>query len=384
MIDRNRLVNDFLEFVKIPSPSKKEAQFAKHVKNILDQLELETFFDNAGEKIGGDCGNLIARFKGNQSNVAPLLFCMHFDTVEPCQGVNPQIKNGVITSDGRTILGADNKAAIAEVIETLRVIKENNLSTGDIEILITVAEEIGLLGVKQFDPTLIKARRGYVLDTGGVDRVVIKAPAAKKLLFKIYGKEAHAGVAPEEGINAIKVAGVALAKMRLGRIDKETTANIGVIEGGLARNIVPNLVILKGEARSHSFAKLNSQIAHMKKCFTKAVKFFKTKVNNKQFQAKVEMEIEDDYPRMVISKNSPSIKLILRAGKSLNRIQTCLAAGGGSDANILNQMGLDIPIISTGAEKVHTRDECIKIDNMVKTTELLLAIISENVKTCTR
>jgi tripeptide aminopeptidase len=371
------MIKDFLEFVKIASPSKKEGKFARHIKEILDGLGLQSAFDNASKTIGGDCGNLIARFKGNRK-VPSILFCVHFDTVEPCKNVEPQVKDGVISSKGETILGADDKAAIAEIIEMLRVIKENKLPTGDMEILITVAEEPGLLGAKHLNSKLLKSRFGYVLDTEGINRLVIKAPAASRLLFKIYGKEAHAGLAPEEGINAIKIAGMALERMRLGRIDNETTANIGIIEGGVARNVVPNLVVMKGEVRSHDLRKLTTQVMHMKKCVSDVVKGFKTGVGNKEYRARVEMEIEADYPKMDIPKDSKSVKLILRAGEALGRKQTCVAAGGGSDANILNRMGIEIPIISCGMEKVHTKDEFIKINNMVKTTELLLAIIKNN------
>jgi len=377
MINRNRMVKDFLEFVKIASPSRKEGKFARHVKKIIDGLRLETVFDNAGKTIGGDCGNLIARFKGNRT-VPSILLCVHFDTVEPCAGVNPQVKNGIVSQKGKTILGADDKAAIAEIIEMLRVIKEKNLPTGDIEILITVAEEPGLLGAKYLNPKLLKSRFGYVLDTEGTNQVVIKAPAARRLLFKIYGKEAHAGLAPEEGINAIKIAGVALERMRLGRIDYETTANIGIIEGGVARNIVPNLAVMKGEARSHDLSKLTNQVMHMKKCVVDAVKGVNVRVGNKVFKPRVEIEINDDYPKMVLSEKSRSVNLVLRAGKALNRKQVCIAAGGGSDANILNNMGIEMPIISCGMEKVHTKDEFVRIDDMVKVTELLLAIIEEN------
>lgn len=379
MINRTRMIKDFVEFVKIASPSKKEKQFASHIKRILDKLGLKTFFDNTGKTINGDCGNLIARFKGNRP-VPSIVFCAHFDTVESGAGINPQIKNGIISQKGETILGADDKSAIAEIIEMLRVIKENNIPTGDIEILITVAEEIGLLGAKHFNSKILKSRFGYVLDTEGSNRVVIKAPAAKRLLFNIHGKESHAGMAPEEGISAIKIAGIALGKMRLGRIDHETTANIGIIQGGVAVNIIPNLVVMKGGARSHDLRKLENQVAHMKKCALDAVKGIKIRVGNKKFTPSVKIEIKDSYPKMALSENSRSVKLILKAGKRLDRKLDCIAAGGGSDANIFNNKGIEMPIVSCGMQKVHTKDEFIRIDDMVKATELLLAIINENQK----
>jgi tripeptide aminopeptidase len=377
MINRKRMVKNFVEFVRIASPSKKEEKFAKHIKKIFDKLGLKPYFDNAGKAINGDCGNLVARFKGNRT-VPSILFCAHFDTVEPSSGINPQIKNGIISQKGETILGADDKSAIAEIIEMLRVIKENDLPSGDIEILITVAEEPGLLGAKNFNTKLLKSRFGYVLDTEGSNRVVIKAPAAKKLLFNIYGKESHAGLAPEQGISAIKIAGIALAKMRLGRIDHETTANIGIIQGGVAVNIIPNLVVMKGEARSHDIRKLKNQVAHMRQCVLDAVKGIKICVGNKKFTAGAKIEIKDDYPKMELSENSKSVKLIMEAGRRLGKDLHCVAAGGGSDANILNNKGIEMPIVSCGMQKVHSKDEFIKIDDMVKTTELLLAIISAN------
>lgn len=379
MINQARMVKDFVEFVKIASPSRKEGKFARHIKGIFDKLGLKTSFDNTGKAINGDCGNLIARFKGNRP-VSPILFCAHFDTVEPSAGINPQAKNGIISQKGETILGSDDKSAIAEIIEMFRVIKENNLPTGDIEILITVSEETGLFGAKNFNSKLLKSRFGYVLDTEGSDRVVIKAPAAKRLIFNIYGKESHAGLAPEQGINAIKFAGIALEKMCLGRIDHETTANIGLIQGGVAVNIIPNLVVMKGEARSHNTKKLENQVAHMKKCVLDTIKGVKINVGNKNFTPSAKIEIKDDYPRMALSENSRSVKLILKAGKRLGRKLNCVAAGGGSDANILNNRGIEMPIVSCGMQKVHTKDEFIRIDDMTKTTELLLAIVNENLK----
>ncbi len=204
---------------------------------------------------GSNTGNLIARFRGTAKD-PPLLLNAHMDTVEPGKGVIPVFKDGIFTSDGTTILGADDKSAIAILLETIRVLQENNLPYGPLELVFTICEETGLLGAKYLDYDLITATYGYALDATDTEGIVTRAPGSDRLEFKIHGKDAHAGAAPEKGINAITLACKAIAGLEIGRIDHETTCNIGIIKGGIATNIVPNLVTVKGEIRSHNEEKL--------------------------------------------------------------------------------------------------------------------------------
>ncbi len=269
MINRERLAETFTALVKIDSVSKEEGKVSKMIQGMLASLGADIVIDDAGEKIGGDTGNLIARFKGN-TEAATMLLNAHMDTVEPGRGIVPVFTDGVFTSQGDTILGADDKSAIAIILEVLKVVGENNLACGPLEVVFTICEEIGLLGAKYLDFNTISANYGFALDSADTRGVVTRAPSANHLEFTVHGKEAHAGAAPEKGINAIQIAGKAIADLDLGRIDAETTCNIGVIEGGLATNIVPNLVKVKGEVRSHDDEKLAAVTKKMVSAFSNA------------------------------------------------------------------------------------------------------------------
>lgn len=373
MVNRDRLAETFKYLVQIDSVSKEEGAISDEIKNILDTMGAETFIDSAGNKIGSNTGNLIAKFKGN-TQAPPLFLNAHMDTVEPGKGVAAILKNGVFTSDGTTILGADDKSAIAIILETIEVIKENDLPYGPIEIVLTVCEEIGLLGAKHLDLDLITAKFGYALDATDTEGIVTRAPSANRLEFKIHGKDAHAGAAPEKGINAISLASKAIAKLELGRIDNETTCNIGIIEGGLAINIVPNLVTVKGEVRSHDEEKLN-------KITNEIVLSFKGVVENYKGVAfddglpRLESTIEKDFSHTYISDDHLVVALARRAAENLGRKMITKTTGGGADANIFFEKGIVTGVLGTGMRDMHTVRESVRLDDMVRTTELLLEII---------
>ncbi|NIQ08814.1 MAG: M20/M25/M40 family metallo-hydrolase, partial [Gammaproteobacteria bacterium] len=239
----------------------------------------------------------------------PLLFSVHMDTVEPGGQVEPTLRDGVFYSAGETVLGADDKAGIAEVIEALEVVREEGISHGPIEVVITIAEEIGLVGAKHLDYDMLDAKRGYALDTEGVDWMVLQAPGANHIQVEIEGIAAHAGMTPELGLSAIQTAALAIGQMRLGRIDQETTANIGRIEGGVARNIVPQNVAIVGEARSHDPLKLKEQTEHMLQCFEKAADQMTCTIDGEQLRPKVSVDVHADFPSMSVSENSPVVAL---------------------------------------------------------------------------
>jgi tripeptide aminopeptidase len=373
MIDRKRLAETFKFLVQIDSVSKEEGVIANEIKKILETLGADTFVDNAGDKIGGNSGNLIAKFKGN-TQVPPLILNAHMDTVEPGRGVTAVLENGTFTSDGTTILGADDKSAIAILLETLNILKENNLQHGPLELVLTVCEEIGLQGAKHLDLDAVTATYGFALDATDTEGIVTRAPSANHLEFIIHGKDAHAGAAPEKGINAISLASKAIAKLKLGRIDQETTCNIGIIEGGIATNIVPNLVKVKGEVRSHDEEKLDKITNEIVFSFNDVIENYK-KTNPNDELPRVDINIKKDFHRTHIPDDHPVIKLATRAAENLGRKMVTKTTGGGADANIFFEKGIFTGVLGTGMRDMHTVRESVKLDDMVRTTELLLEII---------
>ena len=373
MINRKRLAETFKFLVQIDSVSKEEGVIANEIKKILESLGAKTFVDNAGDKIGGNSGNLIAKFEGN-SQAPPLLLNAHMDTVEPGRGVTAVLENGTFTSNGTTILGADDKSAIAILLETLNILKENNLQHGPLELVLTVCEEIGLQGAKHLDLSAVTATYGFALDATDTEGIVTRAPSANHLEFIVHGKDAHAGAAPEKGINAISLASKAIAKLELGRIDQDTTCNIGIIEGGIATNIVPNLVKVKGEARSHDDEKLDKITNEIVSSFNEVIENYKKLNPNNEFP-RVDINIKKDFPRTHIPDDHPVIKLATRAAENLGRNMVTKITGGGADANIFFERGIFTGVLGTGMRDMHTVRESIKLDDMVRTAELLLEII---------
>ena len=357
LIMTKTLVDYFVSLVKIDSESKNEKEIALKLAEDLKNLGGEVRFDDANKKTGGNVGNLYAYFPGNIAK-EPILFCAHLDTVIPGNGVNPQILEDRITSDGTTILGADDKSGIAQIIWAIKELK--NTKTAPIEVLFTISEEIGLLGAKYLDYSMIKSKIGFALDTHKVGAVVIGAPFQNSMKFTIHGKEAHAGSSPEYGVNAIKIAAEAISKMPSGRIDNETTCNIGLISGGDATNIVPNKVVIEAESRSHDKKKLMEISNKMKNAVLSAVQNYKLG----DFSASVEVEIEEEYQAFRVDENAEIVKLGQNAAQKMDLNSYTIIGGGGSDVNIFNQNGLQMVIVGTGMDAVHTVKEFIKINEL--------------------
>ncbi|MCS7191442.1 MAG: M20/M25/M40 family metallo-hydrolase [Armatimonadetes bacterium] len=370
-VNRERFLNDFLELVRIPSPSGKEGKVAQAVKAKIEVIGLtvEVEEDDAGKAFGGEQGNLIVKVQGNVNGVEPLFFNAHLDTVVPCENVNPIIEDDKVRSDGKTILGADNKAGVCVLLEFLRVLKEDGIKHGPIEIVFTVAEEVGLLGAKNLDYSRINSKFGFVLDSGPpINKVIVQAPSQKNLRAVVKGKAAHAGVSPERGINAIQLAARAIAAMRLGRIDQETTANIGIIRGGLATNIVPEEVQIWGEARSHDLKKLEAQIAHM-------VSLLETEAQ--KGGGKAEVEVTESYRSFKITEDDPPSQLIKSALAKMGLEPQWEITGGGSDANIFNEHGIKCLLICCGEESPHSpENERLDIPSALQSVDLLVKIIA--------
>lgn len=378
MINQERLKKLLIELIKIDSLSRKEYDVAMRLKREMEELGAKVSIDDAGDKVGGTVGNLIAHFSGTAPTATPILLSAHMDTVVPGEGIVPILDGDIVRTDGRTVLGGDDKSGVAIICEVLRVIKENSLPCSDVDVLFTICEEAGLIGAKYLDVNRLRARTGLVLDSDSVGFLFIKAPAANRMVFHVHGLEAHAGVCPEKGVNAIKVASEGIAQMSLGRIDHETTANIGVIEGGAAVNIVPNSVILKGEARSHSQEKLDRQTQHMLRCLQDAAARQTLELPGGRFTAKVEAKIERDYDRMDVPEGAPIVQLVREAAKNLRLEIKTLATGGGCDANVLNQKGLEVANLSTGMREIHTVKEWLDLKDLNFSAQVVLEVLRLN------
>jgi len=372
MINKDRLAETFMQLVQIDSVSKEEGKIAQTLYDMLSDLGAEVIRDDAAEKIGGQSGNIIAKFKGTA--VAPIMLNAHMDTVEPGRGIEPDLENGVFKSKGDTILGADDKSALAIILEALRVLNENQINHGPLEVVFTVCEEVGLLGAKNLNFDLISAQYGFALDATDTQGVITRAPSANHLKFTVHGKAAHSGAKPENGINAVQIASKAIANMHLGRIDRETTCNIGLINGGRAINIVPDRVDVEGEARSHDEDKLAQVTQAMFDSFQKAVAAGQ-QTGNSDSLPKLNYSVEKEFSRTHIPEDHPVVVLASKAAANLNRNMICKATGGGADANVFSQHGISLGVLGTGMTDMHTLQESVKLDDMIATTELLLEII---------
>jgi tripeptide aminopeptidase len=358
LINEERLVRTFLDLVAIDSPSGEEEEICGELARRFKAL--------GGEVETDEVHNLIARFAGTRPGEW-LMLSAHMDTVGKDRSIKPQIREGVIYSDGTTILGSDDKSGVAAILEVIQSLKEDGAAYPPLEVVISVSEEMGLAGARQMDKSRICARRGYVLDAGGPSGVIVtSAPSQDGIEVKVRGWTAHAGAEPEKGINAIRVASEAIAAMPLGRIDEETTANIGVIQGGVATNIVPDAVFIKGEARSRDDAKLAMQTAAMAAAFQDAAE---------RNGARVEFKIKRKYTTYKLADDHPVVQAAVNAVNKLGWTPIIKATGGGTDANIYAEYGIYCAIISTGMAEVHTPDEHIAIEDMTNAARLLQEIV---------
>ena len=374
-VNRDRLKNLLLDLVRIDSLSRREGACAARLKREMEALGAVCRFDNAGEKVKGEVGNLIARIEGTVSGVPPLLICAHMDTVAPGEGVKPIVEGDIIRTDGTTVLGGDDKSGCAIICETIHQLREQQIPHGPVEAVFTICEEIGLLGARNLDLSMVEAREGLVYDSDSPGYLFVRAPAAKMLRFTVRGLEAHSGMAPERGLSAIKIAAEAIAAMRLGRVDDETTANLGLIQGGRALNIVPNEVIVRGECRSRDNVKLERQIQHMVQCFESAVERASVTLEGRRFNASLEYNVRTEYEAMNLPDDTPIVRKVIEAARRAGRVVKPEATGGACDANILNRRGLVVANLGTGMRDIHTVREWLDVNDMVSTTEVTLELI---------
>lgn len=377
-VNRERLAATFTELCEIASPSRREGRISQRLQQIFRELDAaEIIEDDSAARTGSECGNLIIRFPGALART-PIFFSCHMDTVQPAEGVRVTRTGDLFTSSGDTILGSDDKSGIAACIEAMRVLRESGQAHRPVELVITTCEEIGLAGAKALDPALMRAREGYALDSSGFARVVTHAPAANRLTITVTGAAAHAGLHPEWGINALILAAQALAKVPNGRIDEETTANFGTINGGAASNIVPEKVVIKGEVRSHSTAQLERVTEEIRGIFTAAVSAWTDPTGLAKGTPAVDIAVQQDYPAMQLQRENSVLRRVEEAARSIGMELTYERAGGGSDANIFNSYGLSTAILATGMTNVHTTTEQVTLQDMADLTRLLLALLTES------
>jgi len=374
-MNRERLRDEFLELVRISSVSKREGNVAKRLTTILEGIGATVEIDDAGDKIGSDTGNLVARFPGTAPDVAPFLLCGHMDTVPPADNVRPVLDGDVIRTDGTTVLGGDDKSGIVAILETVRLLRERQIPHGPIDVLFTICEELGLIGAKHFDVGRLRARTGLVLDCDGVHELITRAPAANRMQFTVHGLEAHAGLAPEQGISAVQVAAEAIAAMRLGRVDAATTANVGRIEGGLASNIIPNRVVLRAETRSLTLEALEAQTRHMLECIERAASRRSVTVAGKTTTARVEARVERDYEPLSVADDTRIVRLVRGAAERLSKPFKTRSTGAASDANVFSGRGVEVANLGCGMRQIHTVNEWVDVNDMIATTELLVETV---------
>lgn len=371
MINEERIKNTFCDLVRIYAPSKGERDVAEYLKKALKRLGGRVYEDGTGEKTGGNCGNLIAVFPANAEGMPSVAFTGHMDCVEVCKGIEPVLEDGVFRSKGDTILGGDDKAGVAAILEALAVMKETMIPHGKVTAIFTVQEESSLNGSRYIDPKYTEGIDfGYVLDADGEAGTAInEGPGEYKVTCTMHGRAAHAGIEPEKGINAIKMAAAAIAKIESGRIDEETTCNVGVIEGGRATNIVPELCTVRAEARSRDEAKLHAVVDKMAAAFQSVEADFPG--------GQAEVTVEELYKGFKLGEDHDAVRLFRQACGARKFKVRLGATGGGSDANWFNKQAFPALLMGVGMTDFHTSKESLKEKDLYEAAELVYAIIEE-------
>lgn len=368
MINEKRMIENFLDYVQIDSETTNEKEMCDYLSKQLKDLGFEVIIDNAGEKIGSNGYNVCAKYPGD-ANKDAILLSAHVDTVTPGIGIKPIIDGDIIKTDGTTILGGDDKAGVAIIVECMQTILENNLQSRPIEAVFSIYEEGGLKGASEFDLSNISAKEGIVIDSGGpIGSIVTQAPAQDVINVDVYGKAAHAGMEPENGVSAIQIAARALENMTLYRIDEETTANFGIINGGVATNIVTDHVHLTGETRSLNIDKITKQTASMKEAFEKAAA---------DLGGTVKFDAVRAYNPFSLESDAKIVQDLSEAFKANGFEPQCVPTGGGSDTNVYFEKGVTCVNISCGMSAVHTTDEFIKKSDMIGCAKSLFTFLTK-------
>jgi tripeptide aminopeptidase len=356
----------FTELAALPSPPGEERAVADVVAAYLSDLGLEVDEDDAGAKVESTIGNVLARAEPTADGT-PIFLCAHLDTVPPDGAIEPVVDDGVVRNAAGTILGADNKSAVAVMLDaTRRVLAENRPHAG-IELLFTPKEEVGLLGAAVFDHTRLRARVGYVYDQAApIGDVILGAPHSESMEVRFHGRAAHSGMYPEEGRSAIAAAARAIADLRLGRIDDETTANVGTIQGGTAGNIIPEWCTFLAEARSHDERKLADVVQEMLDAIAFAAGLE---------DCEVETEVHKSYRGYRFRRDDEVVRIAHAALERTGFTPSYGLSGGAADANVFNERGLQCLNLANGMQDIHTPDERIAVGDLEAMVEVTLALV---------
>jgi tripeptide aminopeptidase len=356
----------FTELASVPSPPGRERGVADLVVRYLRDCGLETDEDGAGPGIGSTMGNVFCRLEPTADG-EPLLLCAHLDTVPPTAEIEPVVEDGIVRNAAGTILGADNKAAVAAMLEAVRRVLAEGRSHAGIELLFTPKEEVGLVGAYAFDHTRLRSRLGYVYDqAAAIGVVILGAPFSQSLEVTFHGRAAHSGMHPEEGRSAIAAAAHAIAELRLGRIDEDSTANVGTITGGTATNIVPEWCTFVAEVRSHDEGKLADLVREMQDAITFAAGVA---------ECDVETKSRKSYRGYRFAKSDRAVVLAAAALERCGHPVSYELSGGAADANVFNERGLEIVNLANGMMDIHTPDEHIAVADLEAMVDVTLALV---------
>jgi tripeptide aminopeptidase len=358
----------FTALAAIPSPPGEEREVADRVRAYLEELGLEVSEDDSASRIGSNAGNLLCRIPPTSPNGGLAIFlCAHLDTVPPTGPLEPVVEDGVVRNAGGTILGADNKAAVAAMLEAARRIVAERRPHAGIELLFTPKEEVGLQGAKAFDASRLEAETGFVYDQGApIGDVILGAPYASQIEVVIHGRAAHSGMAPEEGRSAIAAAARAVADLRLGRLDDETTANVGLISGGTAKNIVPDRCSFSIDVRAHDESKLSDLVREMLETITFAAALE---------QCEAETTVQESYRGYRFARSDLPVTLACAALERVGVQPRLGLTGGGADANVFNERGKSCVNLANGMMEIHTPDEHIAVADLERMVDVTLALV---------
>ena len=362
----SEVLNLFLELAAVASPSGEERAVADRVLGYLHDCGLEPQEDDTGPTLGSTMGNIHVALEPTAAG-EPLFFCAHLDTVPPTDEIDPVVENGIVRNARPAILGGDNKAAVAAMLDAVRRVLAERRPHAGIELVFTSKEEVGLLGAYAFDHTKLRSRVGFVYDDASrIGDVILGAPSAQKLNITFHGRAAHAGMVPEEGRSAIAAAARAIAEMPLGRIDEETTANVGLIEGGTGSNIVPEWCTLVAEARSHDEGKLADQVQAMQDALTFAAGIA---------DCSVETKASRTYRAYRFKRDDQVVRLASTALERCGYEPAYRLSGGAADSNVFNERGLQCLNLANGMAEIHTPDEYIAVADVEGMVEVTLALV---------
>lgn len=362
-------VSLLLELCSIPSPPGEERAVADRVIAYLRELGLDVHEDGAGARVDANAGNLLCRLPGRDATGTPIFFCAHLDTVPPQGPLEPFVdEEGIVRNAGGTILGGDNKGAVVSMLEAARRVVEEEREHAGIELVFTLKEEVGLIGAGAFDHSTLEAQLGFVYDQAGpIGQIVLGAPWGRTISARFHGRAAHSGIAPEEGRSAIAAAARAVADLRLGRIDEGTTANVGLVSGGSARNVIPEWCTLEAEARSHDPDKLADLIQEMLDACA-----FGASLGD----CTVETEVSESYPGYRFRRDEPIVELAATALERRGYEVSTALTGGGADANVFNARGIPCLNLANGMAEIHTADEHLAVADLEGMVGVTLELVS--------